>query len=234
MGKRPRVTAGGLVYHVLNRAHGRRTVFESEGDYAAFERAMADTAAQVPMRLLAWCIMPNHCHLVLWPEADDALSVFVGGLTLKHVQRRHAWLGSAGEGSPYAGRFRSFVVESDGHLLTVLRYVERNALRAGLVDRAEAWPWGSLAARLGRPPPVPLTSPPVALPADWCARVNAAETAAELDALRASARSGRPLDPKSLPNQPARPGGWGGRSDRPARRWPGSQGPVPGTVPGHA
>ena len=145
---RPRRAAeGGLIYHALNRANGRSTVFETDDDYAAFERVMAQAVARQGMRLLADCLMPNHFHLLLWPRADGDLSAFMRWLTLTHTQRWHAHRSSAGTGHLYQGRFKSFVVQSDEHFLTVCRYVERNALRANLVERAEDWRWGSLWAR---------------------------------------------------------------------------------------
>src|SRR2546423_15295545 len=87
--------------------------------------------------------MPNHWHLVLKPERDRELSRFVGRLTLTHTQRWHAYRGTAGSGHLYQGRFKAFPVEADDHFLTLCRYVERNAFRAGLVGPAAQWPWGS-------------------------------------------------------------------------------------------
>ena len=138
-----RQTPGGLVYHVLNRANARRPIFETRGDYLAFEQILADAQRRTGMRLLAWCLMPNHWHLLLWPVGDGELSHFVGLATLTHVQRWHAYHGTAGSGHLYQGRFKSFLVQDDAHLLNVCRYVEANALRAGLVARAEDWRWGS-------------------------------------------------------------------------------------------
>ena len=97
------------------------------------------------MRVLAYCFMPNHFHLLLWPRGDGDLSQFMQWLTLTHTQRWHAHHHTAGSGHLYQGRFKSFPVQSDDHFLTVCRYVERNALRAGLAVRAEDWRWGSLA-----------------------------------------------------------------------------------------
>jgi putative transposase len=127
MGRALRTQAGGLVYHVLNRANRRAELFDNAGDYEAFLRVLADAQAEHPMRILFYCLMPNHWHLVLSPEHDRTLSQFVGWLTLTHTQRRHAYRHSAGSAHVYQGRFKSFVVETDAHLLTVGRYVERNA-----------------------------------------------------------------------------------------------------------
>ena len=130
---------GGYVYHVLNRANSRRDIFERPGDYRAFEETLAEVQERIPMRILAWCLMPNHWHLLLWPERDGELSNYMRLVTLTHTQRWHAYRRSAGTGHVYQGRFKSFVVQHDAHFLTVCRYVEGNALRACLVGRAEQW-----------------------------------------------------------------------------------------------
>src|SRR5437660_7839987 len=139
MGRPLRASEGGFVYHVLNRANARLPLFRKDGDYEAFERVLAEAQVQVPMRLLSYCVLPNHWHLVLWPEADGALSRFVGWLTLTHTQRWHAHYHNAGTGHLYQGRFKSFPVQADEHFLTLCRYVERNAVRAGLVQSAWSW-----------------------------------------------------------------------------------------------
>lgn len=130
MGRPLRTAQGGFVYHVLNRANDRKTIFQKASDYEAFGRLMAEVQERVPMRVLAWCLMPNHWHLLLWPERDGQLSDYVRLLTLTHTQRWHAHYHSAGSGHLYQGRFKSFLVESDMYLLTVCRYVEQNPLRA--------------------------------------------------------------------------------------------------------
>ena len=130
--------------------------------------------------------MPNHWHLVLWPREEGELSAFVRWLTLTHTQRWHAHRHSAGRGHVYQGRFKSFPIDKDEHLLAVLRYVERNALRARLVERAENWRWGSLWARQQGPAELRqlLGVWPLEIPDDWVERVNRAQTAGELQALR--------------------------------------------------
>jgi REP-associated tyrosine transposase len=124
MPRRPRTATGGYVYHVLNRAVGRATVFHKDGDYAAFERVLRQAKDEVPTRLLAYCLMPNHFHLVLWPAADGELSNFLHWLTLTHTMRWHAHYHSSGSGPLYQGRFKSFPVQEDNHLLRVCRYEE--------------------------------------------------------------------------------------------------------------
>ena len=140
MPRPPRITEAGLAYHVLNRRVMRLPIFNKDRDYAAFERILAGALEHVPgMRLLAYCLMPNHWHLVLWPRKSGQLADFAQWLTLTHTQRWHAHDRNVGAGHLYQGRYKSFPIETDEHLLTVCRYTERNALRAGLVARAEMW-----------------------------------------------------------------------------------------------
>jgi putative transposase len=131
---------------VLNRSNGRQPLFCKEADYAAFERVIEESHAREPLRILAYCVMPNHWHWVVWPEpgADRRVSEFFRWLTVTHTQRWHAHYHTSGTGHLYQGRFKSFPVETDEHLYTVLRYVERNAVRADLVARAEEWRWSSV------------------------------------------------------------------------------------------
>ena len=194
MPRRPRLALGGMFFHVLNRAVGRGRLFRGDADYAAFERVVERVHERLPTRLLAYCLMPNHWHLVLWPRADGELSEFMRLLTVTHTQRWHAHRHTAGTGPVYQGRFKSFPIKRDEHLLAVCRYVERNALRAKLVERAEAWRWGSLWSRANEPPPwlMPWADCPVDRPRRWVEYVNRPQTAAEEAAIAESIRRGRP------------------------------------------
>jgi putative transposase len=194
MGRQLRAAVGGLVYHVLNRSNGRVRIFEDDSEYKAFEQVMGEASERIPMRILSYCVMPNHWHMVLWPKGDGDLSRFVGWLTLTHTQRWHAHRHSAGSGHLYQGRFKSFVVEENEHLLTVCRYVERNALRAKLVERAEDWRWCSLWRReSGSARAKTLLSDwPMKPPENWLEIVNGLETDRELDGLRSSVNRGQP------------------------------------------
>jgi putative transposase len=144
MPRRPRFATGGIAYHVLNRRVGRLPLFEKLGDYSAFEKVLSEVCERTNVRIAAYCLMPNHWHLLLWPRADGELSEVMRWITVTHTQRWHAHRRSAGSGPVYQGRFKSFPVQTDEHFLTVARYVERNAMRAGLVERAEHWQWSSL------------------------------------------------------------------------------------------
>ena len=194
MGRPRRIDAGGWVYHVLNRANGRVGIFTQDADYAAFLGVLAEAVERVDMRLLSYCILPDHWHLIVWPRHDGELARFVGWLTLTHTQRWHARHESAGTGHLYQGRYKSFPVQDDEHFLTVCRYVERNPLRTGLVKRAEAWPWSSLwpGGNVEEVRPE-LAAWPVPRPRRWREQVNAPQTAAEEEALKLSLQRGRPF-----------------------------------------
>ena len=194
MGRPLRAAAGDVIYHVLNRANARLPIFDKPGDFEAFERVLAEAHARMATRILAYCVMPNHWHLVLWPRRDGELSEFMAWVTLTHTQRWHAHHLSAGAGHLYQGRFKSFPVQADGHFLVMCRYVERNALRAGLVVRAEEWRWSSLwrRAHVRHAAPPWLAPWPFERPRNWLDWVNEPQTAAELEALRCSVQRGRP------------------------------------------
>ena len=191
MPRTSRHAPGGMIFHVLNRGVGRRTLFHKDGDYAAFERLMREALARVPgVRLLAYCLMPNHWHQLVWPSADAELTDYLRWLTHTHTQRYHAHYHTAGTGHLYQGRFKSFPIEADENLQIVARYVKRNALRANLCARAEAWRWGSLWRRVrgGSDGLLSTAAWPIPMPTlgEWVERVNEPQSAAELDALRRS------------------------------------------------
>ena len=124
------------------------------------------------------------------------MTAFLRWLTHTHTQRWHAHYHTAGTGHLYQGRFKAFPIQEDDHLYTVLRYVERNALRAGLCGRAEDWRWSSLAHRgAGRQDKIAalLSGWPMPLPGDWSARVNGPQSEAELAAVRRSVARGQPF-----------------------------------------
>ncbi|HSA85839.1 MAG TPA: transposase [Nitrospira sp.] len=197
MGRPLRAAPGGTVYHVLNRANARMTLFEDDGDYLAFQRVLAQACDRVGMRLLAYCVMPNHWHLVVWPRGDGDLSRFMNWLTLTHTQRWHRHRNSVGNGHVYQGRFKSFPIETSEYLLTVCRYVERNPVRAGLVTRAEQWPWSSAASSKG----AALHQWPIPRPQAWAEWVNADEHHEQVEALRRSVVKGLPFGSESWTKQ---------------------------------
>ena len=188
-----RIAPGGMIFHVLNRANSRARIFENERDYLVLERVIAETEQRIPVRILAYCIMPTHWHMVLWPARDGELGNFVQRLTTTHVRRWHLYRNSVGTGHVYQGTYKSFPIQDDVHFIAVCRYVEQNPLRAGLVKRAEDWQWSSLGLRsVAKSEGRLLSEWPVPRPPDWLSFVNQAPAATELDRLRLSAQRGRP------------------------------------------
>jgi len=204
MPRRPRNNSGGYAFHVLNRRAGKQKLFLTEADYEAFQKVLGEAVERVSMHLMAFCLMPNHWHLVLWPQKDNDLSSFMRWLTTTHAQRWHQAHGTSGTGALYQGRFKSFPVQEDEHLLKVCRYVERNALRANLVSRAEAWRWSSLWQWRNERVDVPLSLWPTPRGSGWIDYVNQVETEAELNSLRHAVAHGRPFGDLAWQREAAR------------------------------
>jgi putative transposase len=191
MPRTARASLGDVCYHVINRGNARQTVFHKDGDYQAFVDLFGDAHKRLPMRVLGYCLMPNHFHLVLWPHHDGDLSRWMQWLMTSHVRRYHRHHESSGH--VWQGRFKAFPIQEDEHLLTVLRYVERNPLRASLVRRAENWRWSSLRSWADDDRPAFLHKGPVDRGRDWTAEVNEPFTDAEIAALRRSVNRGTPF-----------------------------------------
>ncbi len=190
MPRTARASAGNICYHVINRGNGQAEVFRKEGDYAAFRELTLQSCERLPLRILAYCLMPNHFHFVLWPHADGDLSRWMQWLMTSHVRRYHRHYGT--NGHVWQGRFKAFPIEEDAHLLTVLRYVERNPVRAGLRLRAEEWPWSSAVNSVKGIAGGMLHEWPVERPEDWAARLNEPESTGELEELRSAVNRGTP------------------------------------------
>jgi len=190
-----RVDVGGEVYHVLNRANARVQIFDNDKDYQQFENILEEAVEKFDMRLLAYCIMPNHWHLVLYPKTDGDLQAFMSWLTNTHTRRWHVAKGTVGQGHLYQGRYKSFICEQDEHLFTVLRYVERNAKTAHLVKKAEKWKWSSLWRReygTSKQRQM-LSSWPITTPKNYLTIVNEAITNKELERLEQSEEKSIPF-----------------------------------------
>jgi putative transposase len=186
-----RASEGNLCYHVLNRGNGRAVVFHKDEDYVSFLDSMIESSIRLPMRVIAYCLMPNHFHLVVRPHGDGDLSRWMHWLMTTHVRRylRHY----QHLGHVWQGRFKAFPTLDDEHLGLVVRYVERNALRARLVERAEDWPWGSMAAeRQG--PRLDLDTFP--LKSDWSDLLNAPMSESDEEVIRLSITRDRPFGPQ--------------------------------------
>jgi putative transposase len=183
----PRIPRGQLIghaFHLLNRGNCRATVFRNDGDYSAFIRLLAMAKHRTHMRIAAFCVMPNHFHLVVEPDNSSSLSSFMQWWLTSHVRRYHRTHGTSGH--VWQGRFKSFPIQKDEHFLTAIRYVLQNPVRAGLARRACDWAWSSLSyPKLVDPWPVP-----VAHDVSW---LEEPLTDLDLDGLRSSAHRQTPF-----------------------------------------
>jgi putative transposase len=166
-------------------------IFHGPRDYLAFIKLMALAQERINLPIMAMCLMPNHIHLVVRPEQKDGIGKWLHWLCTTHARHHH--LKHSTIGRLWQGRFKAFLVQDDHYLLTLMRYVERNALRKNLVERAEDWPWGSLHWRVTNRELLSLTPPPLKLPVGWKDWVNLPQTQAELEAIRTSVNRQRPF-----------------------------------------
>ena len=179
MSRRRRSNLEAPFFHVLNRSVRKAPIFRRPPDYRAFLGVLQEGLDRFPVRLVAFCILSNHWHLVLEPAGTDGLIRFMHWVSTTHAIRWHRRRDTTGQGPVYEGRYRSIPIDGTGELMRVCRYVERNALRAGLVQRAQDWPWCSLAERLRLNPEVVLKPARFLTSQAWIDHVNAAGSAWE-------------------------------------------------------
>jgi len=190
----PRIARGlgeGIVYHVLNRGNAGQEIFHKEQDYRAFIDLMKEAKRKFAIKLFAYCLMPTHFHMIVKQSVREALSKFMQWLMTSHVRRYHRHYGSSGH--VWQGRFKSFLIEEDNHLITVLRYVEGNPVRAGLVQSAREWPWSSHRETIGEQSRCLVDEPPVKLPGEWGRFVDTSITKRKLGKLRCSVNRQAPF-----------------------------------------
>lgn len=190
MPRTARASVGGICYHVINRGNARGKVFFDDADYQAFVDLFPRANYTLKMRLVAYCLMPNHFHLVLWPHHDGDLGRWMQWLLTTHVRSHHRRHQTSGH--IWQGRYKAFPIQQDEHLLTVLQYVERNPVRAKLVERSEHWPWSCTHWWKRKSPPDWLHPGLVVRPHDWLRAVNRSLPEDELKRLRASVNRGTP------------------------------------------
>jgi len=194
----PRVTrtdVGGEVYHILNRANARVQIFDNDEDYKVFEKILEDAVKRFDMRLLAYCVMPNHWHLVVYPKQDGDLARFMGWLTNTHTRRWHTSKKTIGEGHLYQGRYKSFLCQKEDYFYALVRYVERNAKKANLCQLAQDWKWSSIFRReKGTPEQKEVLSDwPVDIPQNYLLLVNQSQTLNEEENIENSIIKGNPF-----------------------------------------
>jgi len=193
MPRHPRVSPDGFVQHVVNRGDHRETIFHKPADFRAFLAIIAEVAYRIPIRILAYCIMRNHFHLLLWPYHGADLPVFMQTLMNTHINRYLRHYPPPSPGHIYQGRYKNPLVETGGAVIRVARYIEANGLSAGLVKRAEHYRWSSAspdATELGRPK---LAEWPIPKPPEWSQFLNTPTPADELKRLQRSLRRGEPF-----------------------------------------
>jgi len=183
-----------MVYHVLNRANFRSRLFSKDKHYQEFLDIFEEALELAPMRILSYCLMPNHWHLMLYPQNDGDLSRFMHRVTLTHTQRYHAKTKTIGYGHIYQGRYKSIPVGEDRYFWALVRYVERNAKRAALVKNAEDWKWSSSYARLrgSEKQKKLLSSWPVEEPDNYRVWINQSEPKEEIENIRCAIKRNRP------------------------------------------
>jgi putative transposase len=194
MGRATRIDVGDMVYHVINRANFRSELFSKDKHYRNFLDILEEATEIVPMRILSFCLMPNHWHLVLYPKNEGNLSRFMHWVTLTHTRRYHTKTKTIGYGHMYQGRYKSIPVERDRYFWALVRYVERNAKRAGLVKNAEDWKWSSIHIRLkGTEAQKKLLSPwPVEEPNNYRTWIIQSEPIVEIENIRYAIQRNRP------------------------------------------
>jgi putative transposase len=174
-------------------------IFDNDQDYRLFEEILEEGAEKYDMRILAYCLMPNHWHLVLYPRKDGDLSKFMSWITNTHTRRWHVAKETVGQGHLYQGRYKSFLCQENNYFLTLVRYVERNAKKANLVRKAEQWKWSSVWRReYGTREQKKLLSPwPVPPGRDYLSWLNGPQTKSEEEALERSVEKNIPFGNES-------------------------------------
>jgi putative transposase len=142
MSRTIRASVGDVCYHVINRGNARATVFYTPADYDIFVRLIGKARRLLPMRVFSYCLMPNHFHLGLKPYGDGELSEWMNILMNMQIKVHKARWNTTGH--IWQGRFKASAIQEDEHLGAVITYIEDNPVRAGLVQRADEWPWSSL------------------------------------------------------------------------------------------
>jgi putative transposase len=191
MPRAARLVLPGIPHHVKQRGNRRQPTFFSDADYQLYIGLLRHWSAKSGTRVWAWCLMPNHVHLILVPADADGLRATLAPahrLYTGEINRRQGW-----HGHLWQGRFASFPME-EGHLHACLRYVELNPVRARLAARPEDWRWSSARAHLGLGPDrLTDIAPTRERIEDWRAFLDAGIDDADCEAIRTAERTGRLL-----------------------------------------
>jgi putative transposase len=183
----PRISRGlanDCIYHVINRGNGGQVVFQKDKDYEVFVSLLKEAKIRYAVKVFAYCLMPTHFHMVVMPHQSEDLSKLMQWILTSHVRRFHKHYGTSGH--IWQGRYKSFLIQKDRHLLTVLKYVESNPLRAGLVSSARSWSWSSHRESIHKGGHLLIDEVPLELPKEWSKFVNESISEKELEKLRQS------------------------------------------------
>jgi putative transposase len=176
----------------MNRATVGQVLFRAPADYETFVELCVRAHVRVRVRILTYCLMPNHWHFAIWVEDDGQLPAFLGWLTFMHAMHVRQWTGTRGRGAVYQGRYLAVPVETETYFYRLMRYIDRNAARAGLVERPEQWPWCSAAPANGQGR-IALARWPLDRPTDWLGFINNDDTSGDLSVIRTRTQAGKPI-----------------------------------------
>jgi putative transposase len=183
-------------HHLTQRGNRRQETFFCRQDYESYRELMAHWCTRCGVAVWAYCLMPNHVHLIAVPGSGDGLRRAVGEPHRRYTRRvnfRQGWRGHL-----WQGRFASFPMD-ERYLMAAARYVELNPVRARLVERPQAYAWSSARAHLtGRDDGLVKVGPLLDIVGDWKEFLSEEVGKAEADALRRSERTGRPLGSESF------------------------------------
>lgn len=183
----PRISRGladNYIYHILNRGNNKQKIFLKDQDYEAFAALIKEAKKLYPIKLFAYCLMPNHFHMIATPALAEYLSKWMQWLMTSHVRRYNKHYNSVGH--VWQGRFKSFIIQDNDYLINAIRYVEANPVRAGLVNTAKDWQWSSHKETIGEINRCLIDIAPIKLPANWIEHVNAPIAEKTLQELRKS------------------------------------------------
>ena len=164
----------------MNRSVRGATLFECDVDYLMLERVLLQALQRYSVRVFAYCVMPNHWHLIVHADSQEQLSAFMHWFEGTHAKRWHTIHGTTGSGPVYKGRFKHVAIDSDRQFFTTCRYVERNPLEGGLVARAEDWRWSSLWRHCNNCHDGFLHQWPFPRPQNWLSIVNDPQSASPI------------------------------------------------------
>ena len=192
MARLARVVAPGFPHHVSQRGNRRQETFFKDEDYRVYLELMAEWCAKYAVQIRAYCLMPNHVHLIAVPKTKDGLKLAVGEAHrryIRHINFREGW-----RGHRWQGRFSSFIPD-DSYLLACTRYVELNPVRAGLVKTPEAWRWSSAAAHVKRKDDILVRTKPLAamIKSSWKKFLSVDVRESDMELFRKHERTGRPI-----------------------------------------